>query len=143
MTALPIPLSRPADEARPRHDWTLDPVEALFDRPFTEMMFRAAEDHRRRFSPTESQLSPLLSAKTGGCPGNCGYRGPSQVFKTAAPKLTAAGLDHDNHDLDPRPDHDKVVASWTRQDRHDPDASLLADLKIWPMSLAAAAQGAL
>jgi len=77
------PIGRIADPAQPRHDWTLDEVEALFELPFTELVFRAAEIHRRWFDPTELQLSQLLSVKTGGCPENCGYCSQSQHFKTA------------------------------------------------------------
>ncbi|MBL8553515.1 MAG: biotin synthase BioB [Phenylobacterium sp.] len=72
-----------ADPASPRHDWTLEEVEALFELPFTELVFRAAEVHRRWFDPTELQLSQLLSVKTGGCPEDCGYCSQSQHFKTA------------------------------------------------------------
>src|SRR6476659_1459754 len=80
------------DPAQPRNDWTLDEVEALFELPFTELVFRAAEVHRRWFDPTELQISQLLSVKTGGCPENCGYCAQSQHFTTgvAATKLMAA-----------------------------------------------------
>jgi biotin synthase len=71
------------DLASPRHDWTLAEVEALFELPFTDLVFRAAEVHRRWFDPAELQLSQLLSVKTGGCPENCGYCSQSQHFKTA------------------------------------------------------------
>src|SRR5436190_2657324 len=83
---------RPVDRTRPRHDWTLDEVEALFDLPFTDLIFQAAEVHRAWFDPTELQLSQLLSVKTGGCPENCGYCAQSQHFKTgvAASKLLDA-----------------------------------------------------
>jgi len=74
---------RTADPAAPRHDWTLEEVEALFELPFTELVFRAAEVLRTWFDPTELQLSQLLSVKTGGCPENCGYCSQSQHFKTA------------------------------------------------------------
>ena len=74
---------KPLDPAQPRHDWTLDEVEALFELPFTELVFRAAAVHRAWFDPTELQLSQLLSVKTGGCPENCGYCSQSQHFKTA------------------------------------------------------------
>jgi len=82
----------PVDAAAPRHDWTLDEIEALFELPFTELIFRAAEVHRRWFDPAELQLSQLLSVKTGGCPENCGYCSQSQHFKTAttASKLMEA-----------------------------------------------------
>ena len=79
------------DLAEPRHDWTLQEVEALFDLPFTELVFRAASVHRRGFDPTEVQLSQLLSVKTGGCAENCGYCSQSAHFKTglAASRLMA------------------------------------------------------
>jgi biotin synthase len=87
----PVLAAKP-DPAQPRHDWTLDEVEGLFELPFTELVFRAAEVHRRWFDPTELQISQLLSVKTGGCPENCGYCSQSQHFKTAttASKLMEA-----------------------------------------------------
>jgi biotin synthase len=80
---LPVLSVNGIDHAQPRHDWTLEEVEALFELPFTELVFRAAEVHRRWFDPTELQISQLLSVKTGGCPENCGYCSQSQHFKTA------------------------------------------------------------
>ena len=70
------------DPALPRHDWTHDEVEALFELPFTELVFRAAAVHRRWFDPAEVQLSQLLSVKTGGCAENCGYCSQSAHFDT-------------------------------------------------------------
>jgi biotin synthase len=70
------------DLAQPRHDWTLEEVEALFALPFTELVFKAAEVHRRWFDPSEVQLSQLLSVKTGGCAENCGYCSQSSHFDT-------------------------------------------------------------
>ncbi len=74
--------ARFADPALPRHDWSLEEVEALFELPFTELVFRAAEVHRRGFDPAEVQLSQLLSVKTGGCAENCGYCSQSAHFDT-------------------------------------------------------------
>lgn len=76
---------RHVDPAQPRHDWTLEEVEALFERPFMELVFDAAAIHRRWFDPSEVQLSQLLSVKTGGCAENCGYCSQSQHFKTGVP----------------------------------------------------------
>ena len=56
-----------------RHDWTRAEIAALFDLPFTELVFRAAEVHRANHPANEVQLSTLLSIKTGGCPEDCGY----------------------------------------------------------------------
>ncbi|MEI9964514.1 MAG: radical SAM protein [Caulobacteraceae bacterium] len=81
--------ARILDPSAPRRDWTLDEVEALFDLPFTELVFRAAEVHRRWFDPAEVQLSQLLSVKTGGCAEDCGYCSQSAKFDTG---LTASKL---------------------------------------------------
>jgi biotin synthase len=83
---------RHVDPAQPRFDWTLEEIEALFERPFMELVFEAAAIHRRWFDPSEVQLSQLLSVKTGGCAENCGYCSQSQHFKTgvAATKLMEA-----------------------------------------------------
>ncbi|GAA4005055.1 biotin synthase BioB [Sphingomonas humi] len=56
-----------------RQDWTRAEIAALFDLPFTELMFRAAETHRAHHAAGEVQLCTLLSIKTGGCPEDCGY----------------------------------------------------------------------
>ena len=70
------------DLATPRHDWTLDEVEALFARPFMELVYEAATVHRAWFDPSEVQKSQLLSIKTGGCAENCGYCSQSASFDT-------------------------------------------------------------
>jgi biotin synthase len=88
----PVPPPSIIDPAQPRHDWALEEIEALFELPFTELVFRAADVHRRWFDPTEVQLSQLLSVKTGGCAENCGYCSQSAHFETgtAASKLMEA-----------------------------------------------------
>jgi biotin synthase len=70
------------DLSTPRHDWTLEEVEALFARPFMELVYDAATVHRRWFDPSEVQKSQLLSVKTGGCAENCGYCSQSASFDT-------------------------------------------------------------
>lgn len=56
-----------------RTDWTRAEISALFDLPFTELLFRAAEVHRAHHAADEVQLCTLCSIKTGGCPEDCGY----------------------------------------------------------------------
>ena len=56
-----------------RHDWTLGEIKALFDLPFSDLMFRAQSVHRQNFDPNKVQLSTLLSIKTGGCAEDCSY----------------------------------------------------------------------
>lgn len=57
----------------PRTDWTRTEIAAVFDLPFTELLFQAATVHREFHPPTQVQLCTLLSIKTGGCPEDCGY----------------------------------------------------------------------
>ncbi len=59
--------------ASQRHDWRLAEVEALFELPFMDLMFRAQQVHRAFHAPNRVQMSTLLSIKTGGCPEDCGY----------------------------------------------------------------------
>ncbi len=56
-----------------RTNWTRDEIAALFDLPFTELLFHAATVHRAHHAADEVQLCTLLSIKTGGCPEDCGY----------------------------------------------------------------------
>jgi biotin synthase len=58
-------------EARAR--WTVEAVEALFDLPFPELLWRAQGVHRAHHDAGRVQLSTLLSIKTGGCPEDCSY----------------------------------------------------------------------
>jgi len=64
--------ARPADPAL-RTDWTRAEIAALFDLPFTELVFRAAAVHRAHHAADAVELCTLLSIKTGGCAEDCGY----------------------------------------------------------------------
>ena len=52
----------------PRHDWTLDEVLAVIERPFHDLLSAAHACHRERFDPHEIEGAKLLSIKTGACP---------------------------------------------------------------------------
>ena len=65
-----------------RTDWTRAEIAELFDLPFTELVFRAAEVHRAHHAAGEVQLCTLLSIKTGGCPEDCGYCSQSAHAKS-------------------------------------------------------------
>ncbi|ABC63076.1 biotin synthase BioB [Erythrobacter litoralis] len=56
-----------------RTNWSRDEIAALFEQPFTELLFQAATVHRAYHPPEQVQLCTLLSIKTGGCPEDCGY----------------------------------------------------------------------
>ncbi|MBV8795849.1 MAG: biotin synthase BioB, partial [Hyphomicrobiales bacterium] len=79
-------------QIRVRHDWGRAELEALFDLPLPDLMFRAMAVHRVVFDPAEVQLSQLLSVKTGGCVEDCGYCSQSIHFDTGlrASRLMAA-----------------------------------------------------
>jgi len=74
-----------------RHDWTTDEIVALFELPFSDLIFRAQAVHRRHFDANRVQMSRLLSIKTGGCPEDCKYCPQSAHFDTSveADKLMA------------------------------------------------------
>ncbi|MDF1528357.1 MAG: biotin synthase BioB [Sedimenticola sp.] len=61
------------NEAKTKHDWSLDEIEALFNLPFNDLMFQAQTVHRQQFDPNKVQVSTLLSVKTGACSEDCGY----------------------------------------------------------------------
>jgi biotin synthase len=65
-----------------RTNWTRAEIADLFDLPFTELVFRAAEVHRANHAMGEVQLCTLLSIKTGGCPEDCGYCSQSAHHST-------------------------------------------------------------
>jgi len=65
-----------------RYDWSVDEIEALFELPFNDLMFRAQQVHRAHFDANEVQLSTLLSIKTGGCPEDCKYCPQSSRYNT-------------------------------------------------------------
>ena len=66
----------------PRHDWTLEQAEALFELPFADLIFAAQSAHRAWHEPNTVQMSTLLSIKTGACPEDCAYCPQSVRFDT-------------------------------------------------------------
>jgi biotin synthase len=73
--------------------WLPVDVEALFELPLPELLFRAQSVHREHFDPAAVQLSTLLSIKTGGCPENCAYCPQSVHFKTGVQASPLMALD--------------------------------------------------
>lgn len=65
-----------------RHDWTRAEIQALFDLPFSDLMFQAQSVHRTHFNPNEVQVSTLCSIKTGACPEDCAYCPQSARYDT-------------------------------------------------------------
>jgi biotin synthase len=53
--------------------WSVEQIVALFELPFSDLMYQAQTVHRANFNPNAVQVSTLLSIKTGGCSEDCGY----------------------------------------------------------------------
>lgn len=66
--------------------WTLKEANALFEKPFFELLYEAQTIHRQRFDPQQVQISTLLSIKTGACPEDCKYCAQSARYKTGLEK---------------------------------------------------------
>ena len=71
------------DASAPRHDWTIEQAQALFERPFSDLIFQAQRVHRAWHAPNRVQMSTLLSIKTGGCPEDCAYCPQSAHYHTS------------------------------------------------------------
>ncbi|UIP29073.1 biotin synthase BioB [Photobacterium sp. TLY01] len=65
-----------------RHDWSVAEVQALFEKPFMDLVFEAQQIHRQYHEPNKVQVSTLLSIKTGACPEDCKYCPQSAHYRT-------------------------------------------------------------
>lgn len=65
-----------------RHNWRLQEAQALFNKPFMDLLFEAQQVHRKYHNPNEVQVSTLLSIKTGDCPEDCKYCPQSARYRT-------------------------------------------------------------
>jgi len=66
-----------------RHDWSKPEIQALFDLPFSDLIYQAQTVHRQKFSSHKIQVSTLLSIKTGACPEDCSYCSQSARNETS------------------------------------------------------------
>ncbi|MDD1783685.1 biotin synthase BioB [Enterovibrio sp. ZSDZ35] len=69
-----------------RHNWTVEEVQALFEKPFMDLMFEAQQVHRQYQPANQVQVSTLLSIKTGACPEDCKYCPQSAHYRTDVEK---------------------------------------------------------
>ncbi len=75
------PAPAPAD-APLRHDWTVDEIDALLDRPLHDLLWDAQRATRAHFEPGVVEGAKLMSIKTGACPEDCAYCPQSTHFET-------------------------------------------------------------
>ncbi|MCK5916840.1 MAG: biotin synthase BioB [Cocleimonas sp.] len=76
-----------------RTDWDIDEIEALFNLPFIDLVFKAQSIHRQNFDPNSVQISTLLSIKTGACPEDCSYCSQSAGNDTSLEREKLLALD--------------------------------------------------
>lgn len=69
-----------------KNTWPLKKIQALFDLPFNDLLFKAQTVHRENFDPNAVQISTLLSIKTGACPEDCSYCPQSVRYDTGLEK---------------------------------------------------------
>ncbi len=60
----------------------VEEVQALFNKPFMDLVFEAQQIHRQFHQPNQVQVSTLLSIKTGACPEDCKYCPQSAHYRT-------------------------------------------------------------
>jgi biotin synthase len=89
----PSPSPSSLNQASIRHDWTIEEVNALFEQPFSDLMFQAQTVHRQNFDPNQVQVSTLLSIKTGACPEDCKYCPQSARYDTGLEKERLMEID--------------------------------------------------
>ncbi|HYD20973.1 MAG TPA: biotin synthase BioB [Flavipsychrobacter sp.] len=65
-----------------RHDWTLEEIRDIYEKPLLPLIMEAAGVHARYHKPGEVQISSLLSIKTGGCSEDCSYCPQAARFHT-------------------------------------------------------------
>jgi biotin synthase len=80
--APPVALTPEASASGPAAKWTVSQVEALYQLPLMDLLFRAQGVHRENFDPNAVQRSTLISIKTGGCSEDCSYCSQSARYKT-------------------------------------------------------------
>lgn len=56
-----------------RNDWTREEIQAIYELPLLDLVYKAGTVHRNFHKTGEVQVCTLLSVKTGGCPEDCAY----------------------------------------------------------------------
>src|SRR3984885_14011900 len=56
-----------------RNDWSINEIYEIYNSPLLELVFKAANVHKKFNDTAEVQVCTLLSIKTGGCPEDCAY----------------------------------------------------------------------
>ncbi|MCT4615399.1 MAG: biotin synthase BioB [Marinifilaceae bacterium] len=65
-----------------RHDWNFQQVEEIYNLPLLDLVYRAADIHRKFHDSTKMNLNTLISVKTGACSQDCKYCAQSAKYNT-------------------------------------------------------------
>jgi len=76
-----------------RYNWRLTEINALYQMPMNDLLFKAQQIHRQHFNPNEVQTSTLMSIKTGACPEDCAYCPQSGHYNTGLSKEQLVALE--------------------------------------------------
>lgn len=77
-----------------RHNWTVEEVRTLLEKPFMDLMFEAQLVHRQYQQHNYVQVSTLLSIKTGACPEDCKYCPQSAHYRTDVDRERLMEVEH-------------------------------------------------
>jgi len=88
-----IEFVKPAAPVFATERWSVVQIAALFELPFSDLIYRAQTVHRQHFDPNAVQISTLLSIKTGGCSEDCGYCPQSARYHTGVENEDLMALD--------------------------------------------------
>ncbi len=80
-------------EGEIRHNWQTTEVQALYEMPLNDLLFKAQTVHRLHFDPNQVQTSTLMSIKTGACPEDCKYCPQSGHYNTGLTKEQLVAID--------------------------------------------------
>jgi biotin synthase len=56
-----------------RNNWSIAEIKSIYNTPLLELIFSAAQLHKKYNDTAEVQVCTLLSIKTGGCSEDCAY----------------------------------------------------------------------
>ena len=65
-----------------KNNWTIAELQAIYDMPFNDLLWKSHQLHRKYHDPNKIQISTLMSIKTGGCPEDCKYCSQSIRYDT-------------------------------------------------------------
>ncbi len=81
-------------------DWTKEEILEVYNTPLMELIYRAAEVHKKHHKVGEVQVSSLLSIKTGGCPEDCAYCPQAARYHTEVKVQKLMSVDEINEAAD-------------------------------------------